>query len=161
MLFFLFIAVNATAASLQAYDPARPAGQLKLKDMTGGWHKLDDYRGHVILVNFWGSWCHACVEEMPSLQRLNSRLKQEGLVVLAVNVNQSKTAIQRFLQAMSLNLTVLQDSSGKQAKAWQVDYFPSSFIIDKNLMLRFYAIGQVDWDDETMEKQLKELLHTE
>ena len=153
LIFFLLSAISiGNAGSLQKFPANKSTPPLYLKDLSGRFQSLDDYRGKVILVNFWGSWCSSCIEEMPSLQRLEQKFKHSEMVVLAVNVNQTHTSVQRFLQRTALDLTVLMDTSAKTAKNWQVNFYPTSFVIDKAGKMRFFAIGKLDWDQtETFE----------
>ena len=147
LIFFLLSTISiGNAGSLQRFPENEPAPPLHLKDLSGRFQSLDQYRGKVLLVNFWGSWCSSCIEEMPSLQRLEQKFKHKEFVVLAVNVNQTHTSVQRFLQRVALDLTVLMDTSAKTAKNWKVDFYPTSFVVDKSGKLRFFAIGKLDWD---------------
>jgi thiol-disulfide isomerase/thioredoxin len=148
LLFFLLLTgtLISNAGSLQQFPANTLAPVLHLKDLPGQYHSLDQYRGKVVLVNFWGSWCSTCIEEMPGLQRLQQKFKHGEFVVLAVNVNQTRTTVKRFLQKVAIDLTVVMDTSAKTAESWKVDFYPSSFIIDKSGYLRFFAIGKVDWD---------------
>ncbi len=158
-LLMILISCATNAGTLQSIDPATDALPLKLKDLTGVWHSLENYRGKVVLINFWGSWCHACVEEMPDLQELNDQLKNYDFKILAVNVNQSKTAVLRFLNAMSLHLPVLLDSSGHISKSWQVKHYPTSYILDKNLKMKYFAEGLVNWNDPKIKNKIERLIH--
>ncbi len=158
LLVLMFTPIAADARAFQLNGSKNPAPPLILKDLTGRQHKLDNYKGKVVLVNFWGSWCSPCVEEMPALQRLANRFAERGLVVLAVNVNQSDTAIERFMRGMSLDLTVLKDGNAKAAELWQVEYYPSSFAIDKHGNLRFASQGALDWDSLEADEMIQNLL---
>ena len=147
LIFFLLSTISiGNAGSLQRFPANKPTPPLHLKYLSGRFQSLDDYRGKVILVNFWGSWCSSCIEEMPSLQRLEQKFKHSEFIVLAVNVNQTHTSVQRFLQRVALDLTVLMDTSAKTANNWKVDFYPTSFVIDQSGKLRFFVIGKLDWD---------------
>lgn len=158
LLILIFTTITSEARTFAAYPSVNPPVSLSLQDLKGHKQKLKNYKGEVVLVNFWGSWCPPCVEEMPSLQRLESGLKSLGFTVLAVNVNQTRTSVNRFLKGLQIDLTVLMDTSAKAAKAWGVDYYPTSFLVDKKGDIRFYVIGAVDWEREEVVEQIRKLL---
>lgn len=157
---FLLSAMTSESRSLEVYPSTVTPPPFVLKDLSGQKHSLKQYKGRVVLVNFWGTWCPACIEELPSLQRLERQYTEKGLTVLAVNVNQTHTSVKRFLNGMGLDLTVLMDTSAITAKSWSVDYYPSSFVIDKQGLVRFFIIGAVDWEKaeviESIDKLIKE-----
>src|SRR5262245_4339970 len=103
--FFLFVFLVASLTSLagaqaQTLKPwtggATPA--LALRDLEGRQHRLSDYRGKVVLVNFWATWCEPCREEMPSMQRLRASLAGRPFEVLAINLAESESKVRRFLE---------------------------------------------------------------
>ena len=83
---------------------------------------------------------------MPSLQQLENEYNADSrFVIVTVNVNQTHTAVERFMKGLKLNLKVLMDSSAKAKKHWNVDFFPASFLVDKSGKLRYFAYGEIDW----------------
>ncbi len=95
-LILVLTTITSEARTLTVYPTNNPPVSLTLQDLSGQKHKLENYKGEVVLVNFWGTWCPPCVEELPSLQSLESELKSLGFTVLAVNVNQTHTSVNRF-----------------------------------------------------------------
>ena len=90
-------AAAPSSAKFTALSPV-PAPAIELKDTSGRLHRLSDYKGKVVVVNFWATWCEPCREEMPSLQRLKERIDQDkrrtaGLVILAVNYNEKRRCV--------------------------------------------------------------------
>ena len=101
----------------------QPAPDISLKDMQGNTVTLSQFKGKVVVLNFWATWCPPCREEMPSMERLHQQFKDQGLVLLAVNVEQD----------------------GARVKAYGVFRFPESFIIDRNGVIVDKIIGGRDW----------------
>ncbi|MGH8616867.1 MAG: TlpA family protein disulfide reductase [Burkholderiales bacterium] len=150
-------AAPATAASppvgklTPATNPALPP--LELKDTKGRAHRLADYRGKVVLVNFWATWCEPCRAEMPSMQKLKDRMDKAGapFVILAVNYSESSARVESFLQTMPLGFPVLLDAFSEVQRAWKPGILPASYLIDRDGRLRYRAVGEIDWaGDEAM-----------
>ncbi len=134
---------------------ATPA--LELADLSGRRHRLTDYRGKVVLVNYWATWCEPCREEMPSMQRLKSRFSGKPFVVLAVNVGESEARIAEFLQKLPLDFTILRDHSSAAMKEWRVRGLPASFIVGADGRIRYAHTGELNWDDEKLISTLARL----
>lgn len=128
-------------------DPEPPT--LALPDLTGRMHDLKDYRGRVVLVNFWASWCPPCVHELPSLQRLKDKLSGRPFTVLAVNMAEERKTVRTFLRdKMHTDFTVLLDADGDMLKRWKVFVFPTSFVIGPDGKIHYGAYGELLWDEE-------------
>ena len=119
---------------------------------------LTDYRGKVILVNFWASWCIPCVMEMPGMQRLADALKGRPFEILAVNVADTENRIHEFIKRMDLHMTILMDHDSKVFEAWQGKVLPASFLLDRSGRIRYQVIGPLEWDSEEAGKIIEELL---
>ena len=118
---------------------------LALKDPAGKAHDLAAYRGKVVLVNFWATWCAPCREEMPSMQALRERLAGKGFEVLAVNLMESEEKITAFRESELIDLPVLMDRDGAAAKRWKVRMLPISFVIDRQGAIRYQLVGEANW----------------
>lgn len=130
---------------------------LELLDLSGQQHNINDYEGKVILVNFWASWCQPCLREMPSMQRLHKEMQGRPLSILAVNVEESKSKVWRFKKLLDVSFTTLLDSKGEVARAWDIQIYPTSYLIDGEGQVRYGAQGALEWDSEKV-KQLIETL---
>ena len=120
---------------------------LILKDADRREHNLADYRGKVVVVNFWATWCEPCRDEMPALQRTQQLLADKGLVVLTVNVGDSEEKAAAFYQQAGLSLPVVFDKDWSVSRStWKVRMLPSTFIIDRKGAIRYSILGEVDWD---------------
>jgi thiol-disulfide isomerase/thioredoxin len=127
-----------------AGDPTPPP--LVLPDLEGRQHRLADYRGQVVLVNFWTTWCPPCVKEIPALQRLKVRMRDRPFTILAVNVADSRALSLAYLARFSADFTVLLDEAGTTVKPWKVYVFPTSFLVDAEGRIRSAIVGALDWD---------------
>ena len=135
-----------------------PTPQLSLRDLAGQPVNLADFKGKVVLVNFWATWCAPCIEEMPSMQRLRDKLALSGFEVLAINYQEGQARINDFLKKRPLNLAILRDHDGSVRTGWGVRVFPTSFVIDANQRIRYTVTGDVDWSSARIESRIRELL---
>ena len=151
------LACTAGAADLKLWTGG-PAPALDLKDLGGSQHRLADYRGRVVLVNFWATWCGPCRDEMPSIQRLKEKLAGRPFAVLAVNLDEPESRIRKFLSGMKLDFTILLDPGRKAARAWDARILPASFVIGSDGRIRYSLVGEINWDNEHVVARISELL---
>jgi thiol-disulfide isomerase/thioredoxin len=151
------VATGVAAQQLQPWrGGATPA--LALRDVEGRPHRLEDFRGKVVLVNFWATWCEPCREEMPSMNRLRAALAGRPFEVLAVNLAESEPRIRRFMEQVPLEFTVLMDRDSATAKAWRARVLPVSFLIGADGGIRYSVLGGIDWTEERVRKAILEML---
>ena len=142
----IWISLPGHSAQLESLQEPVAAPALTLPDIRDRVHDLASYRGRVVLVNFWATWCPPCLLEMPALQRLARRFQGQPFSLLAVNVGEGKSAIYRFSKLGDLNATVLHDSDAQTFNRWGATVYPSSYLIDRSGRIRFVAEGALDWD---------------
>ena len=136
----------ATGGGLEPYrNKAEPA--FSLADLAGKTHSLSDYRGKVVLVNFWASWCPPCIHEMPELQKLKRHFADRPFEVLTINVAEQKHKVSQFSRSIKLDLPVLLDVSSRTYNRWNVDMLPTSFLVDVHGQIRYRVRGNPGWDD--------------
>ena len=123
-----------------------PAPNFSLPDLDGQMVSLADYRGKVVLLNIWATWCPPCLEEMPSMEKLYQELKGEGFEILAVSIDESGAQdVLPFMQKHKLSFPALTDSKGAIKNLYQTTGVPESFIIDKDGILVEKVIGPRNW----------------
>jgi len=131
---------------------------LTLSDLEGRAHRLADYRGKVVLVNFWATWCVPCREEMPSIEKLRASLEGRPFVVLAVNLAEPESRIRQFLEAVPVRFPVLLDKNAQTAKAWQARVLPATFIVGPDGVARYQYFGELDWSKPEIREAILALL---
>ena len=108
--------------------------------------KLVDYKGKVVFLSFWATWCPPCKDELPAMERLFQRTRKEGLVMLAVSVDADPKVVASFLKEQRFTFTVGLDPTMELANAYGVRGLPASFIVDREGHLAALAIGPRAWD---------------
>jgi peroxiredoxin len=121
------------------------APDFSLKDMNGKTVKLSDYRGKIVILNFWAVWCKYCKEEMPDLNALNKELSEgNDAVILAIDVQESRDTVRNYLSSNNISLTVLLDTDGTTAEAYGVSGYPNTFVLNRDGTLYAYIPGATD-----------------
>ena len=153
----LFLSSGGHAVGFET-RAATPAPELKARDMNGAPKTLADYRGKVVLLNFWASWCPPCLREMPSMERL--RLKMEGrpLEIVALASAESSDDAKIFLSKMKLGFPILLDPDGSNTKRWKVFALPTSFLLDAKGRVRYVLTGPTEWDEGEALKVIESML---
>lgn len=136
------------------------APDFTLMNMAGQQVSLSQYRGKVVILNFWATWCPPCREEMPSMEALYKKYQDQGFVMLAVNVDETgAAAVRKFLQKNPYSFPILLDSDNVAQNTYGVFRFPESFIIDRNGVIVDKVIGGRDWTAAGASKLLNFLLN--
>jgi cytochrome c biogenesis protein CcmG, thiol:disulfide interchange protein DsbE len=118
---------------------------------------LSQYRGHVVVLNFWATWCPPCVEEMPSLVEMQRLMKNKGITVLAVSVDVDESAYKQFLKDHNVNLLTVRDPDHKSSELYGTFKYPETYVIDRNGVMRRKFIGAVDWTEPDITEFLGKL----
>jgi thiol-disulfide isomerase/thioredoxin len=158
-----WLAALLLAASLPAAAQLKPwqggaAQPIELEDLRGKVHRLADYRGKVVLVNFWATWCAPCREEMPSIDRLRAALEGRPFVVLAVNVGESARIAGDFAAKMPLGFPLLLDREATTTKAWGARILPATFVVGADGAIRYSYLGALDWASPPVRGAIEKLL---
>jgi thiol-disulfide isomerase/thioredoxin len=160
LLLALAAALQVAAAGAAELAPWKggPTPPLALEDFEGRVHRLADYRGRVVLVNFWATWCEPCREEMPSMEKLRASLAGRPFEILAVNLAEPRSRIEKFLRSMRLGFPLLLDRDSRTARAWKARVLPASFLIGRDGRIRYVAVGELDWMSEDARRKIAALL---
>jgi len=108
---------------------------------------LSQFKGQVLVLNFWATWCPPCIEEMPSLVRMQQRMQSKAVTVLAVSVDVDESNYRRFLKDHNVNLLTVRDPDQKTNRLYGTFKFPETYIIDRSGVVRRKFIGAVDWTE--------------
>ncbi len=130
----------------------RPAPDFTVSDGATTVH-LADYRGRVVLLNFWWSQCAPCIEELPSLLQLHH--DEPGLAVVAVSIDEDPDAYSRFIARHHMDLITVRDPAQKAAHLYHSDMWPESYLIDRQGVIRRKFIGAQDWSSPEIRAYLK------
>jgi thiol-disulfide isomerase/thioredoxin len=121
---------------------ARVAPSFSLPALVGGGPvALDDYKGQVVYLGFWASWCIPCRQEMPYLAQLRDRHEGEGFEVLAINVDEDPALAQAFVEKYGMDFPVLRDTDRSVSRLYRVPGYPTHYIVDRRGRIRFSGIG--------------------
>ena len=154
----LFFAAATQAEEALVPEPwTAPAPPFHLQDLKGNYRHLGDYRGQVLIVNFWASWCQPCRQELPSLNRASAALEQDGVAMVAVNLGEEPEAVEAFMNDYPIDFTVLVDQRGIYSQRWQVRALPTTFVLNPRGEIIYRVLGEKAWDDPSLLAQVREL----
>ena len=149
-LVLLLASCSAGPEPLDGKSPAVPvkgtqinnlAPDFQLQSLDGQTISLSDLRGKPVLINFWASWCPPCREEMPYLQEIYEEWTDKGLVVLAINIGESSSTAEEFIQSYNLSFTVLLDTEQDIAQRYNITGIPTTLFVDKDGIIQDKVIG--------------------
>jgi peroxiredoxin len=155
----LLVSCGAAAAdqTLTPLPGGVPAPDFALPDTHGKLHRLSDYRGRPVIVNFWATWCPPCREEIPSMNRAWRELSTAGIMILAVDVGEDADTVFVFTADYPAEFPLLLDVSGEVVGRWPVKGLPTSYVIAPDGTLAYRAIGGRAWDDPDLLERIKRL----
>ena len=142
----------------QAAEVGSPAPDFNLENLSGGETSLGQLKGKVVFLDFWAPWCTICREELPELDRLSRKFRQDGLVVIGIDVDDSEAAVKNFLAKTPLSFTLLIDKRDVMRKKYRFRTLPTAFIIGKDGMIRYVHIGFGNEYLSLYEREIIELL---
>ena len=145
------VAVHAVALKEQAPD-------FTLKSLSGENLRLDEYKGQVVLVNFWASWCGPCRQEMPILDRLHHRYVDTGFAVLGINVEGEVAPAQEIVDKTSVTFPILIDAGQVVSEMYKLEAMPSTVVIDRDGVIRYIHRGYKPGDEAKYVEVVKKLI---
>lgn len=118
---------------------------------------LNQFRGQVVVLNFWATWCPPCNQELPSIMDMQNRLRSRGVVVLGVSIDVDGDAYHHFLKERNVNFVTVRDPEQKVANMYGTSMWPESYIIDRQGVLRRKVVGPINWDSPEIMQFLTKL----
>ena len=129
-------------------EPLAIPVDVTLPDLNGRQVRLPDFKGKVIFLNFWTTWCPPCREEMPAMEKLHRWLKHKAFIMVAIDMQEPASKVEAFFKEYKLTFMALLDSSGEVGLLFGIRSIPTTLILDKNGMIIGIAIGPRDWADK-------------
>ncbi|MBO8170642.1 MAG: thiol-disulfide oxidoreductase ResA [Bacillaceae bacterium] len=162
ILAILFIAVvgaiyNTAFTDKQAIKEGAKAPDFVLPELRGGTIQLSDLKGKGVVLNFWGSWCPPCVEEMPALNRAYHKYQDDGVEIIGINISESKVAVSSFVQRLNLDFPILLDQKREITNLYEIDPIPTTFFIDKDGIIQKIVIGG-PMSDQTIQRYITQIM---
>jgi len=155
-LFFLPPQINAqisqeTAAlfrnaKIQVLNQPMTPQEFTLSLLSGGNASLSDYKGKVVILNFWATWCPPCRAEMPSMETLYQRFNSQGLEILAVDIGENANTVRQFIQNNKYTFPVMLDSNSRISRIYGIEAIPTSYILDREGKIAARVVGSISWD---------------
>ena len=152
----LFIVVSTARAALPAVGSVAP--DFTLRSSTGKNQKLSEFRGQVVMINFWATWCAPCRQELPLLNHLYEQYHKTGFTLLGVNIDDNPEAAKALAQQLGITFPVLFDTDKQVSHRYDVDAMPSSVLIDRSGKVRYLYRGYHTGVEAQYDKQVRELL---
>jgi thiol-disulfide isomerase/thioredoxin len=150
--------VITSAAFAASGDATGPAPAFTLNGLSGQPGALSQYKGQVVMVNFWATWCGPCQQEMPLLDQMYKKYKPAGFTLIGVNVDKEAPAVKELLARKPVSLPVLLDPANQVSKAYHVDEMPSSVIIDRKGEIRYIHRGYRPGDENEYQDRIRQLI---
>jgi len=136
---------GASQALFHSYAKPSPAPDFSLEDIQGKRVDIRDFRGRVILLNFWATWCPNCRKEASSLDKLWAAYSEKGLILYRLDHKESRETVNKFLEKEPSQAPILLDENGKVGRLFGVWAHPTSYLIDRKGFVRYRAVGACDW----------------
>jgi peroxiredoxin len=146
-LLLILFAGTASAARLLSLVDARPeAPPFSLMDTHGKTVSLNDFRGKVLVINFWATWCPSCRKEMPALNRGAAWLKKYDIELIAINVGEKKNRVTDYLEKEPVDFPILLDLDTEVSTRWDAMRLPITYVVDQEGRIVYRALGSREWD---------------
>lgn len=163
ILLAIILACSSTAFSqekqmLHALQEPFSAPEFELMGEDGKLYRLSDYRGQVVILNFWATWCPPCRDEMPSMERAWQKVKGKGIVILAVNMGEDEDTIFAFTGDYPVTFPLPMDLDGSIIEKYPVVGLPTTYIISPEGIVTHRAVGTREWEHPQLLDQLRKML---
>ncbi|RLA06977.1 MAG: TlpA family protein disulfide reductase [Gammaproteobacteria bacterium] len=145
-----FVTQQVTSFGKKDQEPV----YFELQSMDGKTYSMDDFKGKIIVANFWATWCPPCRAEMPAFNRAYAKLKERDIVFIAFNIGEKKEVIEKFLKTTKIDFPIMLDMSSSTFRAWGGQGLPTTFFIDKDGKIVKKITGQREWDSPQWLKKI-------
>ncbi|CAJ1002901.1 MULTISPECIES: thiol-disulfide oxidoreductase ResA [Bacillales] len=142
----VFAVYSSFVKDPNAVKVGRDAPNFSLEQLNGPSIALSDLRGKGVVLNFWGTWCGPCKQEMPALQKQYEAYKDKGLVIVGVNIGETPVAVEPFLKQFGVTFPILMDRESQITKLYRIDKIPSTFFIDPDGEVKEIFLGPLNED---------------
>jgi len=122
--------------------------EIRLKDLNGRPVSLSEFRGKVVFLNFWTTWCYACRIEMPDMEKLHQKFKNKDFAMVTVNLQESTSQVKQFFKDLNLTFTALLDSGGEVGAHFMITAIPTTFILNKQGIILGKVMGPREWNSK-------------
>lgn len=120
--------------------------EIRLKDLNGRPVRLSDFRGKIVFLNFWTTWCYDCRIEMPVMEKLHQKFKNKNFAMVTINLQESVSQVKQFFKDYKLTFTALLDSDGEVGAHFRINAIPTTFILDREGIIIGKVFGPRKWD---------------
>lgn len=152
-------AIGSTLFVADDKGPLKEGGKppaFELVDLEGNLKQLSDYEGKAVVINFWGTFCPPCVKEMPEFERQYAKWKDQGLVILAINLSEDTLTVNNFVRRFDLNYPILRDVNRKTERSYGLKSYPTTFFINPNGTIMEIKVGGMT--EEEIDERIERLL---
>ena len=156
--FFKYCAIAAIVMTGTAFGAGGPAPAFTLTALSGDQQALSQYKGQVVMVNFWATWCGPCRQEMPVLDQMYKKYKPAGFTLIGVSIDKEAPAVKELLARKPVSYPVLLDPANQVSKAYHVAEMPSSVIIDRRGQIRYIHRGYKPGDENEYQERIRQFI---
>ena len=147
-----------SSLGIQRISPPVKAEDFTLENLEGSPVSLKDFQGKVVFLNFWATWCPPCRAEMPHMEKLWQKFKEEDFVILAVDLREGKEKVSSFVKENGYTFPVLLDSGGEVANTYGIRAIPTTYLVDPEGKIAGKALGARDWASQDAFNLIEHLL---
>lgn len=158
LLWMFSLVLSVSMVAVHAAEMKKPAPDFTLKSRSGKNLRLSDFRGQVVMLNFWASWCGPCRQEMPLLEEMSKKYSRLGFTLLGVNVDEDSSKGLKLLEKIPVTFPILFDNKSEVSEMLNVDAMPTTYLIDRDGNIRFHHRGYKPGYEQSYEKQIKQLV---
>ena len=154
----IFLLLPLASASGVTGLAGQPAPDFALKSIDGVNLRLSEFRGEVVMINFWATWCGPCRQEMPLLDELHQRYQKVGFRLLGINIDDDRRSATKMVRVLKVGFPVLMDERKEVSRLYDVDAMPATLLIDRSGIVRYVHHGYRSGYEQSYVDEIRELL---